>query len=142
MKKNFSACVYTATAKAAKVINIEVNVFLNAEGAPVPGVYFAALNPGEITVFIEFNGVLFLFRTYQEETFYFRENELGAFLGAIASDVPGSIRARRLWPSFCVLLAIQKAYANVKPRKPNANGPNVEPGNAKAGRKPPGWSVK
>ena len=89
MKKNFSACVYTATAKAAKVINIEVNVFLNAEGAPVPGVYFAALNPGEITVFIEFNGVLFLFRTYQEETFYFRENELGAFLGAIASDVPG-----------------------------------------------------
>ena len=109
MKKNFSACVYTATAKAAKVINIEVNVFLNAEGAPVPGVYFAALNPGEITVFIEFNGVLFLFRTYQEETFYFRENELGAFLGAIASDVPGSIRARRLWPSFCVLLAIQTA---------------------------------
>ena len=109
MKKNFSACVYTATAKAAKVINIEVNVFLNAEGAPVPGVYFAALNPGEITVFIEFNGVLFLFRTYQEETFYFRENELGAFLGVIASDVPGSIRARRLWPSFCVLLAIQKA---------------------------------
>lgn len=109
MKKNFSACVYTATAKAAKVINIEVNEFLNAEGAPVPGVYFAALNPGEITVFIEFNGVLFLFRTYQEETFYFRENELGAFLGAIASDVPDSIRARRLWPSFCVLLAIQKA---------------------------------
>lgn len=109
MKKNFFACVYTATAKAAKVINIEVNEFLNAEGAPVPGVYFAALNPGEITVFIEFNGVLFLFRTYQKETFYFRENELGAFLGTIASDVPGSIRARRLWPSFCVLLAIQKA---------------------------------
>lgn len=109
MKKNFSACVYTATAKAAKVINIEVNEFLNAEGAPVHGVYFAALNPGEITVFIEFNGVLFLFRTYQEETFYFREKELSAFLGAIASDVPGSIRARRLWPSFCVLLAIQKA---------------------------------
>ena len=136
MKKNFSACVYTSNAKSAKVINIEVNEFLNAEGAPVPGVYFAALNPGEITVFIEFNGVLFLFRTYQEETFYFRENELGAFLGAIASR-PAPLNNTRKPPRSAPL-----SSANVKPRKPNANAPNVKPRNANARRKPPSWSAK
>lgn len=109
MKKNFSACVYSSSYNSAKCINIEAAPLLNPEGVAVPGVWTAPAGDDDIYLFVEFRGLLVYMQQYRS---YHLAPEAVAPLaeqyGRIASDLMAAVRLR-LWPSYCVLLAIQKA---------------------------------
>ena len=109
MKKNFSACVYSSSYNSSKCINIEAAPLLNPEGVAVPGVWTAPAGDDDIYLFVEFRGLLVYMQQYRS---YHLAPEAVAPLaeqyGRIASDLMAAVRLR-LWPSYCVLLAIQKA---------------------------------
>lgn len=110
MKKIFSACVYSSSGNSAKCINVEASPLLSPEGVPVPGAWIApAADIKDVELYAEFRGILVYMHTVR--AYIIGTEAVAPFadeLGRIASDFMAAIRAR-LWPSYCVLLAIQKA---------------------------------
>lgn len=110
MKKNFSACVFSYNGTSAKCINVEASPLLSPEGAPVPGAWTVpAADIKDVELYAEFRGVLVYMHTVR--AYILGTEAVAPFadrLGRIASDFMAAIRGR-LWPSYCVLLAIQKA---------------------------------